>query len=107
MTAWDTTNLMDQNSVQLLAQVAACIDNLPFNFTHLGEEFIRDSSYISQMNHQQALPNILTAQQKEIVAVIRERLQSLHNVDTSSLDDNGNDSAHSHSCGNNEQQEIG
>ncbi len=39
------------------------------------------------MNHQQATPDILTAQQKEIIAVIRERLQSLDNVDTSSLDD--------------------
>ena len=39
------------------------------------------------MNHQQATPDFLTAQKKEIIAVIRERLQSLHNVDTSSLDD--------------------
>ncbi len=39
------------------------------------------------MNQQQATHDILTAEQKEIIAVIRERLQSLHNVDTSSLDD--------------------
>ena len=39
------------------------------------------------MDHQQAIPDFLTAQKKEIIAVIRERLQSLHNVDTSSLDD--------------------
>ena len=39
------------------------------------------------MNQQQATPDILTAEQKEIIAVVRERLKSLHNVDTSSLDD--------------------
>jgi len=39
------------------------------------------------MNQQQATPDILTAEQKEIIAVVRERLISLHNVDNSSLDD--------------------
>ena len=39
------------------------------------------------MNQQQSIPDILTAQQKEIIAVVRERLLSQHNVDTSSLDD--------------------
>ena len=39
------------------------------------------------MNHQQASPDILTAEQKEIIAVVRERLKSHHNLDTSSLDD--------------------
>ena len=39
------------------------------------------------MNHHQATPDILTAEQKEIIAVVRERLKSHLNVDTSSLDD--------------------
>ena len=39
------------------------------------------------MSHQQATSNYLTAEQKEFIAVVRERLQSLHNIDTSSLDD--------------------
>ena len=39
------------------------------------------------MNHQQATPDILTVEQKEIIAVVGERLKSHHNVDTSSLDD--------------------
>jgi hypothetical protein len=39
------------------------------------------------MNHQQAIPDILTVQQKEIIAVVRERLKLHHNVDTSGLDD--------------------
>ena len=39
------------------------------------------------MNHQQATAEILTVEQTEIIAVVRERLKSLHNVDTSSLDD--------------------
>jgi hypothetical protein len=39
------------------------------------------------MSHQKATPDILTAEQKEIIAVVRVRLESRHNVDTSSLDD--------------------
>ncbi len=39
------------------------------------------------MSQQQATPDILTAEQTEIIAVVRERLKSLHNVDTLSLDD--------------------
>ena len=58
-----------------------------FDFTPFGKELIRDTSYISQMNYQQETSKFLIAQQMEIIAVIRERLLSLHNVDTSSLDD--------------------
>ena len=39
------------------------------------------------MDQQQSISDILTAEQKEIIAVVRERLKSHHNVDTSSLDD--------------------
>jgi len=53
----------------------------------MDDEFIHNTSYISRMNHQQSTPNFLTAQQKIIIAVVRERLQALYHVDTSSLDD--------------------
>ena len=39
------------------------------------------------MDQQQSIPDILTVEQKKIIAVVRERLKSHHNVDTSSLDD--------------------
>ena len=39
------------------------------------------------MYQQQAIPGFLTVEQKEIAALVRVRLKSLHNVDTSSLDD--------------------
>lgn len=56
-------------------------------FTYFGEEITRNINYYSHMPPDTSELESLTAEQKEIIAFVRERLQPLHNIDTSTLDD--------------------
>ncbi len=51
-------------------------------FTYFGKEIIRNTNYYSHMPPDTSELEFLTAEQKEIIAEVRERLQSLHNIDT-------------------------
>lgn len=51
-------------------------------FSYFSEEITRNTDYYSHMPPDTSELEFLTAEQKKIIAVVRKRLQSIHNIDT-------------------------